>query len=102
MALREFRDDRGQSWQVCNVQPSYVERRTGAERRRTPRPGTVDRRVRRQHRMTVAPRFRAGWLIFESRTERRRLGPIPAGWEQCGDEELCAMLRDAETLRSLG
>lgn len=102
MALREFRDDRGQSWQVCNVQPTYVERRSGVERRRTLRPDAIDRRVRRQHRMIVAPRFRTGWLIFESRHERRRLGPIPPGWEGCADEELCAMLRDAETLRSLG
>lgn len=101
MALREFKDDRGETWQVCDVQPSYVERRSGVERRRTARPGTPDRRQKRQHRMRVAPRFRAGWLIFEAGTERRRLGPIPPGWDFLPDSELCSLLRDAEPLRAL-
>lgn len=102
MALRELTDDRGRRWQVCDVSPTHVERRSGAERRRRTRPGAVDRRQRRGHRMVVAPRFRSGWLVFESPTERRRLGPIPPGWDFLPDEELLTLLRDAESLRSLG
>lgn len=100
MALREFSDERGQKWQVCDVSPTHVERRGGGERRRRPRSGTPDRRQRRGHRMVVAPRFRAGWLVFECPTERRRLGPIPPGWDYLPDSELLTLLRDAELLRS--
>lgn len=101
MALREFTDDRGDAWQVCNVQPSYVERRSGADRRQVPRAHAADRRKHHQHRMIVAPRFREGWLIFESPEERRRLGPIPPGWEALPDEQLRSLLGDAETLRTI-
>jgi len=54
------------------------ERRTGLDRRRI-------------HR-TVSPGLENGWLTFESAAEKRRLAPIPAGWEDLGDaglEELC-------------
>lgn len=101
MALREFADERGRVWQVCDVLPTYVERRSGTDRRRQPRPGTRERRQRRQHRMAVAPRFRSGWLVFETRSERRRLGPIPPGWEYWPDNQLRVLLHDAEVLRSL-
>lgn len=102
MALREFADDVGRVWQVCDVRPTYIERRSGTDRRRRPRPGTMERRQRRQHRMVVAPRFRAGWLVFETRNERRRLGPIPTGWEYWREDQLRSLLHDAEVLRSLG
>lgn len=101
VALREFADERGRIWQVCDVLPTYVERRSGTDRRRQPRPGTRERRQKRQHRMAVAPRFRSGWLVFETRSERRRLGPIPPGWEYWPDNQLRVLLHDAEVLRSL-
>lgn len=101
VALREFTDDRGDAWQVCNVQPAYVERRSGADRRKVARTNAAERRKRHQHRMIVAPRYREGWLIFKSPLERRRLGPIPPGWETWPDEQLRALLRDAETLRTI-
>lgn len=102
MALREFRDERGRTWQVCDVRPMYIERRSGIDRRRTARPGKPDRRQRRQPRMMVAPRFRGGWLVFDTRGERRRLGPIPQGWEYWDDHELRSLLRDAEILQTVG
>lgn len=102
MALREFQDERGAPWRVCDVVPSHVERRSGSDRRKQKRLGIPERRQRRQHRMIVAPRFRAGWLVFESAAERRRLGPVPAGWDRWPDEELRTLLRDAETLRPAG
>ena len=101
MALREFEDDGGTAWQVVDVQPAYVERRAGTERRARAR-GGPDRRVRRQPRMVVPSRFRLGWLVFESPLERRRLGPIPPAWERAHDDELRALLRDAEQLRVSG
>lgn len=100
MALREFTDDGGHNWQVCDVSPAYVERRGGVDRRRQPRADAAERRRLRQHRMVVAPRFRFGWLVFESAEERRRLGPIPPGWAVWPESELRSLLRDAETLRT--
>lgn len=98
MPLREFRDEGGRLWQVCNVQLDAIERRSGRERRSRPR-GGVDRRRRRQSRIVVAPRYRAGWLVFDSGGDRRRLAPIPPGWEYRTVEELRELLHDAEPLK---
>ncbi|HVX38280.1 MAG TPA: hypothetical protein VHB25_01810 [Gemmatimonadaceae bacterium] len=41
----------------------------------------------------VAGMLKHGWLTFESPAGRRRLAPIPDGWEQAGPDrlrELCA------------
>jgi hypothetical protein len=32
--------------------------------------------------------YQQGWLCFESATDKRRLGPIPARWQSASDEEL--------------
>ena len=32
--------------------------------------------------------FRSGWLCFQSPTERRRLAPIPPGWQHCEERDL--------------
>jgi hypothetical protein len=32
--------------------------------------------------------FADGWLCFESPSEKRRLAPIPAGWEHGGAREM--------------
>ena len=98
MALREFMDERGRMWLVCDVRPAYIERRGGVDRRKASRPGSPERRQRRPHRMVVPPRFRAGGLVFDTRGGRRRLGPVPPGWELRGDDELRALLADAEVL----
>ena len=37
-----------------------------------------------------------GWLAFQSHDERRRLVPIPAGWETLADDGLAALLERAE------
>ena len=38
--------------------------------------------------------YQNGWLCFESATEKRRLGPIPADWQTVSDEAL-RRFRDA-------
>jgi hypothetical protein len=55
--MRTFTDPSGMEWDVFEVHP-------GSGR-------TVSR---------VPLAFRAGWLCFQSKTERRRLAPIPPGW----------------------
>jgi hypothetical protein len=41
--------------------------------------------------------FRAGWLVFESATEKRRLSPIPEGWMTLPTAELERLCEQAST-----
>ncbi len=36
-----------------------------------------------------------GWLVFECAVEKRRLGPVPDGWDALPDEELAGLLESA-------
>lgn len=69
MAHRSFRDERGREWQVWDVRP------------------TAD--------IVIRPELRGGWLAFESGDEKRRLAPVPDGWETASDAELLALLARA-------
>ena len=40
--------------------------------------------------------FRSGWLAFECDGRKRRLSPIPANWDQLGDQELGELCGEAE------
>ena len=73
MAIRIFSDSQGVEWRVWSTVPSNV----GA----------------------VAPDLRAGWLSFDSGSERRRVSPIPAGWEEASDERLELFCRIATPTR---
>jgi hypothetical protein len=39
----------------------------------------------------LLPNLEAGWLSFESGTERRRLAPIPYGWETLTADKLAEL-----------
>jgi hypothetical protein len=41
------------------------------------------------------PEFVAGWLLFSSASERRRLAPYPAGWQELSQQDLDACCRQA-------
>lgn len=43
--------------------------------------------------------YKAGWLTFESADMRKRLAPIPRGWEEASVERLDLMCRAAELVR---
>ncbi|HYH78394.1 MAG TPA: hypothetical protein VEX86_01310 [Longimicrobium sp.] len=105
MALRHFKDSGGHEWRVWDVVPyagQPAERRggdrrvaasgayTGPERR------TRDRRVRTPALMT--PGLESGWLCFETDVDKRRLTPIPAGWDRTPQEELEALLARANSV----
>jgi hypothetical protein len=47
-----------------------------------------DRRTVSQRRITLAEGYGRGWLTFESLDEKRRLIPIPGGWDSATQEEL--------------
>ena len=62
MAYREFTDSTGVEWRVWETLPS------------TP--------------ATVSEPMRHGWLAFAAEGVRKRLTPIPHGWEACTTAEL--------------
>lgn len=97
VSYREFRDPFGIRWEVWEVQPALLERRTGAD-------GTsadLDRRTTARKRAPVAHELRFGWLVFEaegaegSEASKRRLAPVPSGWEKLDDEGLSGLLARA-------
>ena len=72
MPIREFVDARGVRWRVWSTVPM-----TGG----------------------VVGSFRDGWLTFESGEGRRRLAPIPLGWEDAAAAELSRFCERAEPFR---
>ena len=113
VSYRTFTDSGGRRWEVWLVTPAAaerrkVDRRAGrgqsempgglAERRHTP-----DRRrspYRRQ--VVVASEFTDGWLCFESDGEKRRLAPVPPGWDQAGPDRLSTWLQAAKRVVKCG
>lgn len=67
MALRSFTDSQGQGWRVWNVVPQYDTARDED---------------------TMTPGLQGGWLCFEKEGQKRRLSPIPDGWEAAEPEAL--------------
>ena len=105
MPCREFVDEYGDRWTVWSVAPLRAERRCSAERRDMNRPAGRSLLGRGRERRTVAapaattrplrlavlPALLRGWLCFESDREKRRLAPIPPGWESMSDRGLAAL-----------
>jgi hypothetical protein len=61
------------------------ERRSGEERRLS------EQKSQKSHgmtRATIAPEFTYGWLCFETIGEKRRLAPVPEGWDRADDETI--------------
>ena len=73
MAIREFTDSAGVAWRVWST---------------TPRAGAY-----------YDESHRTGWLTFESAAIRKRLAPIPRGWEEATVDRLELMCRAAEVVR---
>jgi hypothetical protein len=100
MPHRQFTDSKATTWEVWDVEPSHAERRKDAtDRRRSRRTSGERRTVEDRSRVRIRSELSHGWLAFESRHERRRLAPIPTGWEGLDAsalEELC------ERARSIG
>ena len=80
MGYRSFTDAGGVLWEVWDVRP---------HRRAT---ATGERPLR------VSAGLAEGWLCCETRHERRRVAPIPEGWETLSDAELEALCRRATTV----
>ena len=107
MSYRTFLDSTGKRWEVWLVTPAAAERRKadrraaagssqpyegGPERRHTPE----RRRSAFKRSAAVASEFSSGWLCFEGEGEKRRLAPVPPGWDQAGPDRLAAWLQAAK------
>src|SRR5678815_1154518 len=99
MAHRVLVDSIGRAWDVWDVHPEFGERRREAGE--TP-PETDERRRRTQHRVAFAGRWRDGWLAFETKNEKRRLAPIPAGWDRLSDQDVQRLLEAADVIATRG
>ncbi|HZE07826.1 MAG TPA: hypothetical protein VE110_03620 [Gemmatimonadaceae bacterium] len=107
MAYRTFVDRDGAYWQVWDSQPTRIERRTSASDRRnltrlpwrgTERRSGADRRIVSQRRITLGEGYGSGWLTFESFDEKRRLVPVPLGWEELSHAELRSLCEKAKRI----
>jgi hypothetical protein len=107
MALKTFVSSKGVLWHVWSVIPGSREsdeRRRGYERR-SPDPVLAykgpERRAtpdRRRRATLFSAALAAGWLTFESPTERRRLVPIPPAWDSCSDARLERLCEQAQVI----
>ena len=107
MGYRTFVDKDGSYWQVWDSQPTRVERRMASMDRRQPRYAPwrqperrngLDRRITAQRRITLGEGYGSGWLTFESLSEKRRLLPIPFGWEDLNHSDLRALCEKAKRI----
>jgi hypothetical protein len=100
MPHRQFTDSKQTTWEVWDVEPSHAERRTtSSDRRRSPRTSGERRRNADRSRVRIQSELSHGWLAFESKHDRRRLAPIPQGWEGLDES---ALERLCERARSIG
>ena len=96
MAHRVFTDSTGRKWDVWTVVPSRVERR---ERQDATAWVGPERRHQEEYRVLLGGQWTYGWLAFETAGEKRRLAPIPDGWEAMTPRELDELLEQATLVR---
>lgn len=82
MATRTLHAPDGTVWEIWDVLPGL---QLGARKSRTP---------------LLPDEMAGGWLCFDSPAQKRRLYPIPAGWDQSDDAELWQLCQDARAVRS--
>ena len=79
--LRVLKDPAGVEWRVWEVVPSRA---------------AIGTSVREQTRTSLnSTPYANGWLCFESSFEKRRLAPIPDGWEQRAPGQIAELLDQA-------
>jgi hypothetical protein len=121
VSYRTFLDTTGKRWEVWLVTPAAAERRK-ADRRASSGGGVgggvggsggfegeADRRQSPERRrgpfrrsVAVASEYSNGWLCFESEGEKKRLAPVPPGWEEAGPDRLATWLQAAKRVVKCG
>jgi hypothetical protein len=97
MAHREFRDERGQLWEVWDVIPERRDRRSGLDRRQAARE-TSDRRKMHVLSAVITGDLAKGWLVFASIKERRRFAPLPERWAEASEAQLTLWCQEAKPI----
>jgi hypothetical protein len=92
MAHRILTDDVGRDWDVWEVHPAAIDGPLRDDTQHDPAPRPTRVLVSR-----VDDRLRNGWLAFQAKHEKRRLSPIPTGWENLSDPDLRVLLDTAAT-----
>jgi len=77
MALRTFVSHDGTEWNVWNVVPTLMHN---------------------ERKVSLSIGMTHGWLCFESRGIKRRIVPIPEGWEAWSDAELDTALAASQAV----
>jgi len=114
VGYRTFLDSTGKRWEVWLVTPAAAERRKADRRASSPETaetfeGFADRRGSKDRRkspfrrnVVVSTEFSNGWLCFESEGEKRRLAPVPTGWDEAGPDRLATWLQAAKRVVKCG
>ena len=76
--MRQIRDAAGIEWMVYEVNPAVSAWRAAG---------------------SLPEGYQNGWLCFESPSEKRRLLPLPVGWQELPIEQLNALLGNAVQVR---
>jgi hypothetical protein len=92
MSFREFKDESGIKWEVWDVHPTSITLALAS--------ANGNRHEIRDPIGPVQERFAGGWLCFARGQEKRRLAPIPTGWQQLSEDDLLAMWRAAAEVKS--
>jgi hypothetical protein len=95
MPHRQFVDDDGAVWAVWDVRPLAVGKTLDPRLAAPLRAGSG--MVLEMNRVMAE-----GWLCFESAAEKRRLAPIPAGWDSCSSADLLRLCESASGVRRRG
>lgn len=113
MSYRTFLDARGKRWEVWLVTPTAAERRKADRRASSGGSGgyqsDLDRRRSPERRrgpfrqsVAVSSEYSNGWLCFEGEGEKRRLAPVPSGWDEAGPDRLSTWLQAAKRVVKCG
>jgi hypothetical protein len=78
-SMRQIRDAAGVEWVVYEVNPAVNAWRTAG---------------------SLPEGYKNGWLCFESCNEKRRLTPLPEGWQEYPIEQLSGLIGTALPVRS--
>jgi hypothetical protein len=99
LAHRTFIDSKRVTWDVWEVIPTSHERRSEiGDRRRQPRRTPDRRQVVDRSRARGSGPYAQGWLAFECKHDKRRLAPVPDGWEELDDLELGRLVDQAASV----
>jgi hypothetical protein len=99
MPHRQFVDSKQTTWEVWDVEPGQAERRRHpADRRGSSRRSGERRQVEDRSRVRVSSNLVQGWLAFQSKHDRRRLAPIPVGWESMDASALEQLCEQAKSI----